>query len=63
MKTYKLILTGVLATLLALCAQSCLFEQEDVFDKASSLRLQEAMDKTAEILRSQPKGWYMELYP
>ena len=63
MKTYKLILTGVLATLLALCAQSCLFEQEDVFDRASSLRLQEAMDKTAEILRSQPKGWYMELYP
>ena len=63
MKTYKLILSGLLATMVALSAQSCLFEQEDVFDKASSLRLQEAMDKTAEILRTPEKGWYMELYP
>ena len=63
MKTYKLILTGVTALMVSLCAQSCLFEQEDTFDKASSLRLQETMDKTSEILRSAPKGWYMELYP
>ncbi len=53
--------------LLALCftlgLQSCLKDQADIFDKASSLRLQEYMDKTQETLASAPNGWVLDVYP
>lgn len=43
--------------------QSCLKDEEDVFDAASSTRLQEALEEYRTILTEAPNGWVMEYYP
>jgi len=53
-----------MAALLTLAgAQSCLFEQEDIFEKTSSARLTEAMETAQQALISSENGWVMEYYP
>ena len=42
---------------------SCLKEQEDFFDEPATLRLQNTLDRTAQILRSAEYGWAMDYYP
>ena len=43
--------------------QSCLKDQEDVFDKSSSLRMQEVLDKTKAALTGNENGWGLDYYP
>lgn len=43
--------------------QSCLKDQEDIFDKSSSLRMQEVLDKTKDALTSNENGWSLDYYP
>lgn len=43
--------------------QSCLKDQEDVFDKSSSLRMQEVLDKTKAALTGNENGWTLDYYP
>ena len=50
----------ILSTLLF---QSCLKDQEDVFDKSSSLRMQEVLDKTKAALTGNENGWALDYYP
>lgn len=46
-----------------LLLQSCLKDQEDVFDKSSSLRMQEVLDKTKAALTGNENGWTLDYYP
>ena len=50
----------LLSTLLL---QSCLKDQEDVFYKSSSLRMQEVLDKTKAALTGNENGWALDYYP
>lgn len=43
--------------------QSCLKDQEDIFDKDASLRVQEAMDAADKVFVSSENGWVLDLYP
>ncbi len=43
--------------------QSCLKDQEDVFDDLTSIRVQDMLDDTKEVLMSAPYGWVFEYYP
>ena len=43
--------------------QSCLKDQEDIFDKSSSLRMQEVLDKTKAALTGNENGWSLDYYP
>lgn len=54
-----------IAGILCLCfvSQSCLKDQEDLFDDDASIRLQEAMEEAAEALVASEYGWYLEMYP
>lgn len=53
------------AGILCLCfvMQSCLKDQEEIFDDDASIRLQEAMEEAAEALVAAEYGWYLEMYP
>lgn len=51
---------------LLLCAplfQSCLKDDDEIFDKNPSQRLQEYMAEAKEVLMSAEKGWLLEMYP
>ena len=50
MKKIHHILSALLTLAVTLGLQSCLKDQADVFDNASSLRLQEYLDKTQKTL-------------
>ena len=52
-----------LLLLSTLLFQSCLKDQEDVFDKSSSLRMQEVLDKTKAALTGNENGWTLDYYP
>jgi len=56
----SLFLFLLLSTLLL---QSCLKDQEDFFDKSSSLRMQEVLDKTKAALTGNENGWTLDYYP
>lgn len=43
--------------------QSCLKDQEDLFDKDASLRLQAAMEEADKAFNSSENGWLFEYYP
>lgn len=43
--------------------QSCLFNQEDVFDQSSSERLSAVKDNARNVLMAAPNGWLLEMYP
>ena len=47
----------------AFSAQSCLFEQEDLFEESSSVRVAKLIDKAKSTLVSSEQGWLMEIYP
>lgn len=53
----------LLLLLPALTFQSCLKDQEDVFDKDASLRVQENMEKVDTVLNSSTYGWIANYYP
>ncbi|MDE6986146.1 MAG: DUF4302 domain-containing protein, partial [Bacteroides acidifaciens] len=53
----------ILAMLPALLLQSCLKNQEDIFDAPSSIRMQEMLDNTKKILTSSEEGWIFDYYP
>ncbi len=46
-----------------LCLQSCLKEEEDVFDQSGAERMADALNKYETILAEAPNGWLMEYYP
>ena len=54
---------GFFLLLSTLLLQSCLKDQEDVFDKSSSLRMQEVLDKTKAALTGNENGWTLDYYP
>ena len=62
MKTNKIILYTLLA-LPALLMQSCLKDQEDIFDKPASQRMSEYLQGAQEALVSAPYGWSFDYYP
>ncbi len=43
--------------------QSCLFNQEDIFDQSSSERLSAAKDEARKILMDAEYGWLLEMFP
>ena len=53
----------VLMVLPALLLQSCLKDQEDIFDTPSSLRMQEVLDNAKKVLTSSEEGWAFDYYP
>lgn len=59
----KSLVFALTALITLLGAQSCLFEQEDIFDKTSSARLSEAMETAQTALMNSEYGWVMEYYP
>lgn len=61
MKTNKFFI--LLLALSTLLLQSCLKDQEDIFDKSSSLRMQEVLDKTKAALTGNVNGWALDYYP
>ena len=47
----------------ALFLQSCLKDQEDLFDQPSSIRMQNYLDNTQKVLIDAPNGWLLEYFP
>lgn len=43
--------------------QSCLKDQEDIFDQPSNVRMQEYLDKAQKVLTSSPNGWLFDYFP
>lgn len=62
MKTNK-ILTGLTLMLSALLFQSCLKDQEDVFDESSAARMENYLNEAQRVLMSSENGWVLEYYP
>lgn len=62
MKTNKILLYTLLA-LPALLMQSCLKDQEDIFDKPYSQRMEEYLQAAQDSLVSAPYGWAFDYYP
>lgn len=58
----KLLLIPILA-IAAVFSQSCLFEQADLFEESSSVRVANLMEKAKKTLVSSENGWLMEVYP
>ncbi len=42
---------------------ACLFEEEDLFDKSSALRMDEEIKADIALLTAAPKGWLVDYYP
>lgn len=53
----------VLIAFVAMTLQSCLKDQEDIFDKPSNVRMQEFLDNTKEVLTSAENGWLFDYFP
>ena len=53
----------LLMALPTLVMTSCLKDQEDTFDKASSLRMQDYLDKARATILDAQYGWVFEYYP
>lgn len=43
--------------------QSCLKDQEDIFDESPSLRMQAMLDNAKKTLMDSPNGWVLDYYP
>lgn len=63
MKYNRLIACMLAGALAALSFQSCLFEQEDLFDKSASERLSDALENAQKVLQGPSQGWLMYYYP
>lgn len=53
----------LLLSLIGLCFNSCVNEEDDLFDKSAARRMNEAIAKYKAILQDNPQGWVMEFYP
>lgn len=53
----------ILMALPTLLLQSCLKDQEDIFDTPSSIRMQEVLDNAKKVLTSSEEGWAFDYYP
>lgn len=53
----------ILMALPTLVLQSCLKDQEDIFDTPSSIRMQEVLDNAKKVLTSSEEGWAFDYYP
>lgn len=53
----------ILMVLPAILLQSCLKDQEDIFDTPSSIRMQEVLDNAKKVLTSSEEGWAFDYYP
>lgn len=62
MKINKTLLYALMV-LPALLLQSCLKDQEDIFDTPSSIRMQEVLDNAKRVLTSSELGWAFDYYP
>ena len=51
------------AVLSALVLSSCVKDEEQIFEKSASLRVQEAMDNAQKVLTAASNGWKMYYYP
>lgn len=61
MKSKNILILAAVAVL-SLGAQSCLKEQNDVFDQTASARMQSALDNAKSILTKPANGWRMEYF-
>lgn len=52
-----------LICLAAFTLQSCLFSEEDIFDKSSTQRIEEAQSDYKALLTGATNGWMLEYYP
>jgi len=59
----KRLYTCILIAAAAFCMQSCLFEQEDVFEESSAVRLQKSISEAKAALVDSEYGWLFEIYP
>ncbi len=59
----KKILSLSLILVAAITLNSCVKEEDDIFDKTAAERLNEASDLYASRLMASPNGWAMQLYP
>ena len=59
----KKILSISLILAAALTLNSCVKEEDDIFDKTAAERLNEASGLYASRLMASPNGWAMQLYP
>ena len=62
MTTMRYIKNLLLALATILTISSCVSEVDDVFDKSSSQRIEEAMAADKAILVNQPNGWLLKIY-
>lgn len=62
MRLYKLFIASLLAVS-TLALQSCLKNQEDIFEESSSQRMQAALDNAKTVLTSSENGWIFDYYP
>ena len=63
MKTKILFRFLFTAACLSLALSSCVKDEEDVFEKSASVRMQEALVQAKEVLTSPEKGWIMYYFP
>lgn len=59
----KNIIYTTLLVILAMTTQSCLFQEEDIFDKPASQRISEQKELITETLISSSNGWLMQYFP
>lgn len=52
----------ILLLLTCFCLQSCLFQEDDLFEESSAVRATAAVTEIQEILQSVPNGWKLEYY-
>lgn len=50
-------------SLTGFCFNSCVSEEEDLFEKSAAERMNEALSEYKAILQDDPQGWVMEFYP
>lgn len=52
-----------LILLLLLWFSGCVHDDDDLFDRSAAVRIEQAMNRYDELLRSAPNGWIVEYYP
>ena len=63
LKIKPLITALFLGCCLSASLTSCLKDQDDLFDRPASARLQDRMDQVRQVLRSAEHGWEFDYYP
>ena len=52
----------LMLAVVAFSMQSCLHDDNDVFDKSAAERIDEAVANAKSVLESSPNGWHLEYY-